>query len=264
MIENRTNPDPRSARAGFRAGDVFPTSGIAPGFAQTNLIAVPKDWAYDVLLFTQRNPKPCPVLDVTDAGEFTTILAPGADIRTDFPLYRVWVDGELTAEIPDATQYWRDDLVAFHIGCSFTFEHPLMAAGIPLRHVEQNRNVPMYITNRECRSAGRVSGPTVVSMRPVPADQVEQARSITARMPAVHGAPIHIGDPAELGISDLSRPDFGDAVELQPGDVPMFWACGVTPQAAVMASKLPFAITHAPGHMLVTDAPDSDYTLDLA
>ncbi|PRY42448.1 putative hydro-lyase [Umezawaea tangerina] len=242
-----------------RARASGPTAGLATGFAQANLIAVPADWAYDVLLFTQRNPKPCPVLDVTDAGDPRTVLAPGADLRTDLPRYRVWHDGVLTDEPTDVAALWRDDLVAFLIGCSFTFEGALTAAGVPLRHVEQGRNVSMYATDRECRPAGRVHGPMVVSMRWIPAAQVETAARVSGLMPAVHGAPVHAGDPAALGIADLAAPDFGDPVEAAEGDVPVFWACGVTPQAALMASRPPFAITHAPGHMFVTDVPDDEY-----
>ncbi|MFI9816466.1 putative hydro-lyase [Saccharothrix variisporea] len=238
-----------------------PTAGLAPGYAQANLIAVPLDWAYDVLLFTQRNPKPCPVLDVTDPGATTTVLADHADLRRDVPRYRVWEHGTLTAEPADATPFWRDDLVAFLIGCSFTFESALTRAGVPLRYVDQGRNVPMYVTNRPCRPAGRIRGPLVVSMRYIPASLVDTARATTARMPAVHGAPVHTGNPADLGIRDLDTPDFGDPTTPEPGDVPVFWACGVTPQAAVMASKPPFAITHAPGHMFVTDVRDDHYTI---
>jgi uncharacterized protein YcsI (UPF0317 family) len=238
-----------------------PTAGLADGYAQANLIAVPRDWAYDVLLFTVRNPKPCPVLDVTDPGGTTTVLAGNADLMRDVPRYRIWEHGELVAEPTDASGHWRDDLVAFLIGCSFTFESALKQAHVPLRHVEQRRNVPMYVTNRECRPAGRVHGPMVVSMRYVPADLVDTAREVTARMPAVHGDPVHVGDPAALGIDDLDRPDFGDRTDPHDGDVPVFWACGVTPQAAVVASRPPFAITHAPGHMFVTDVPDTAYRL---
>ena len=251
--------DPRQARAGFRAGQVAPTAGWAPGYTQTNLVAVPADWAFEFLLFAQRNPKPCPVLDVSEAGSVTTELAPGADLRTDLPRYRVWRDGALVAEPTDVLDHWRDDLVAFHLGCSFTFESTLAAHGIPLRHVEQGRNVPMYVTRRECRPAGRLHGPLVVSMRPVPADLVAAAVALSAGMPAVHGAPVHVGDPASLLVGSLDAPEFGDTVTAAEGDVPMFWACGVTPQAAVMASAVPFAITHAPGHMLVTDVPDRAY-----
>lgn len=235
-----------------------PTAGLAPGFTQANLIAVPSSWAYDMLLFAQRNPKPCPVLDVTDPGSPRTPMALGADLRTDVPRYRIWHDGVLTEEPTDATPYWRDDLVAFLIGCSFTFESALTAAGVPLRH---GRNVPMYVTNRECRPAGRLHGPMVVSLRMIPPRLVDTAVRVTALMPAVHGAPVHIGDPTELGIADLSTPDFGDPPVAEPDDEPVFWACGVTPQAALMASRPPFAITHAPGHMFVTDVKDKAYQL---
>ncbi|HJQ48158.1 MAG TPA: putative hydro-lyase [Amycolatopsis sp.] len=250
---------PEHARALFRAGAVSSTSGWAPGYAQANLIAVPRDWAYDVLLFCQRNPRPCPVLDVTEPGSTTTVLAPAVNLATDLPRYRIWRDGEPAEETAEAP--WHDDLVAFLIGCSFTFETALTGAGIPLRHVEQRRIVSMYVTNRQCRPAGRLHGPMVVSMRPIPAGLVDRAAAISGRMPAVHGAPVHAGDPAELGITDLGRPDFGDAVDTEAGDVPVFWACGVTPQAALMASRPPFAITHVPGHMFITDVPDADYRL---
>lgn len=250
---------PAAARQLFRAGAAHPTTGWATGFTQTNLIAVPAEWAYDVLLFCQRNPRPCPILDVSDPGDPTTILAAGADLRCDLPRYRVWENGKLAGEATDVTGRWRTDMVAFSIGCSFTFETALAAAGIPLRHVDQGRNVAMYVTDVECRPAGRMHGPMVVSMRQIPADRVADAVAITGAMPAVHGAPVHIGDPGELGIKDLDAPDFGDSVDAEPGDVPVFWACGVTPQAALMASAPPFAITHAPGYMFVSDKRDSEY-----
>lgn len=256
-------PDRDAARAARLAcrSTVAPTAGMAPGFTQCNLIALPRDWAWDFLLFAQRNPKPCPVLDVTDPGSHHTALAPDADLRRDIPLYRIWRDGVLVEEVREACEPWAEhpDLVGFLIGCSFTFETPLQEAGIEIRHVAQGCNVPMYLTNRPCRPAGRLHGPMVVSMRPIPADRVAEAVTITARFPAVHGAPVHVGEPGALGIADLSRPDFGDPAEIRPGEVPVFWACGVTPQAAVMASKPPFAITHAPGHMFITDIPDSHW-----
>ncbi|MFD5327233.1 putative hydro-lyase [Streptomyces sp. NPDC127092] len=252
-------PDARTARARARAGASGPTAGWAPGHTQANLIAVPADWAYDVLLFCTRNPRSCPVLDVTDPGSWRTALAPDADLRTDIPRYRVWESGRLVDEPTDVTSYWRGDLVSFLIGCSFTFEGALAEAGVPLRHVEQGRNVSMYVTDRACRPAGRLRGPMVVSMRPVPAALVGVAHRISGQLPAVHGAPVHAGDPAALGIRDLDRPDFGDPVAAEPGDVPVFWACGVTPQAAVAASRPPFAISHAPGRMLVTDVRDAEY-----
>ena len=252
---------PARARALFRSGAVLPTSGWCHGHTQANLIVVPRDWAYDMLLFTQRNPKPCPVLDVTEPGSPRTVLGRSVDLRTDLPSYRVWEHGELVAEPSDVADRWREDLVAFLIGCSFTFESLLTAHGIPLRHNEQARNVPMYRTDRECRPAGRVRGPLVVSMRPVPESMVDTVGALCRQLPAVHGAPVHVGDPAGLGIPDLDRPDYGESVEAQPGDVPVFWACGVTPQAALVTSRPPFAITHSPGHMLITDIPESEYRL---
>jgi uncharacterized protein YcsI (UPF0317 family) len=249
---------PAEARSRFRAGLVTPTAGWADGYAQANLVTVPRDVAFDLLLFTQRNPKPCPVLDVLDAGEVAGPLLDG-DVRTDLPAYRVFVDGELVEETPDVTGWWRPDLVSFLVGCSFTFERALLDAGVPVRHLEQGVNVPMYRTSRRCRPAGSLSGPLVVSMRPLPPDQVAEAVRITARYPAVHGAPVHVGDPAALGIEDLGRPDYGDPVEVRAGEIPVFWACGVTPQAAVTESRPALAITHAPGHMLITDARDSRY-----
>lgn len=249
------------ARAAYRDGLVTPTAGIAPGLVQCNMISLPRDWAYDFLLYAQRNPKACPVLDVSDPGQTSTVMAAGADLRTDIPLYRIWRDGVLAEEVADATAAWaeHDDLVTFLIGCSFTFETPMQEAGIPIRHIDDGSNVPMYLSNRQCRPAGRLHGEMVVSMRPIPADRVADAATITGKFPSVHGSPVHIGDPAGLGIADIAQPDFGDAVRIEPGEIPVFWACGVTPQAAVMASGVPFAITHAPGHMFITDVPDSTY-----
>ena len=251
---------PRQARARFRDGLFTPTSGWCAGYAQANIIAVPADLAFDVLLFAQRNPKPCPVLDVLEPGEVGGPLLVG-DIRTDIPAYRVYERGELVAEPTDATPYWRDDLVTFLIGCSFTFEHPLAEAGIEVRHMAAGTNVPMYVTSRRCRPAGSLTGPLVVSMRPVAASRVADAVRVTSRYPSVHGAPVHVGDPAALGIADLGRPDFGDPVEVRDGELPVFWACGVTPQAMVMEARPEIAICHAPGHMLITDARDSDYAV---
>ena len=249
---------PAEARRMFREGLVTQTSGWSRGWTQANLLALPRDLAFDFLLFAQRNPRPCPILDVLDAGATSGPLLDG-DIRTDVPAYRVYVDGELVEETSDATPWWREDLVSFLIGCSFTFEAALQEAGVPVRHIESGVNVPMFRTERRCRPAGRISGPLVVTMRPVPAAQVADAVRVTARYPSVHGAPVHVGDPRALGIEDLSRPDYGDPVEVRPGEVPVFWACGVTPQAAVVESRPELAIAHAPGHMLVTDARDSDY-----
>jgi len=234
-----------------------PTAGLAPGYAQANLVILPKDDAFDFLRLAQRNPKPIPVLEVLEMGDSEPKLtAPGADLRTDLPRYRVYKYGELVEERLEIRDLWRDDLVAFLIGCSFTFEKSLIDAGLPIRHIECGCNVPMYRTNRMCVPAGRFSGPMVVSMRPIPAHLVPKAVTVTARYPAVHGAPVHIGAPEALGIADISRPDWGDAVPIHPGEVPVFWACGVTPQAVAIQSKPAFMITHAPGHMFITNMLD--------
>ncbi len=259
-VEERRLFDPAAARALFRDGLRTQTSGWCAGWTQANLIAVPQDIAYDLLLYSQRNPQPCPVLDVGEVGEVSASIFDG-DLRTDLPAYRVYEHGEPVAEVADATEHWRPDLVAFLIGCSFTFETALIEAGVPVRHVEAGTNVPMYRTSVETRPAGTLHGPLVVSMRPVPAEHVATAVRVTSRYPAVHGAPVHVGDPLAIGISDLDVPDFGEPVEVRPGEVPVFWACGVTPQAAVMASRPSYAIGHAPGHMAVTDARDAQFVV---
>lgn len=254
---------PKEVRLAIRRGDwTGPTPGMARGHVQANLVVLPRDWAYDFLVFAQRNPKPCPILDVTEPGDpEPKLIAPGADIRTDIPKYRVWKDGVCVDEPLDVRSCWRDDLVGFLLGCSFSFESALLEAGIPIRHIECGCNVPMYVTNIPCHPAGRLSGPMVVSMRPVPAPLVPRAVLATGRFPAVHGAPVHIGNPAQIGIRDIDQPDFGDTVEIREGETPVFWACGVTPQAALMASKPPFAITHAPGHMFIADGKDAHYSV---
>ena len=230
------------------------TSGLAREHVQGNVVILPAAQAGDFLRFCQRNPKPCPLLAVTEPGQFLIdALGDDLDIRTDVPLYRLWRDGVLVDEPRDLRPLWRDDYVSFVLGCSFSFEHALLAAGIPLRHVEKGHNVAMYRTNIATEPVGLYRGPVVVSMRPMKAADAIKAVQITSRTPQVHGAPIHIGDPALIGIEDLQRPDFGDAVEVLPDEIPVFWACGVTPQAAVQTSRPPVCITHAPGYMLVTD-----------
>lgn len=253
-------PDsPKAIRKLIRQGKwTSPTAGLAPGYVQTNLVVLPKAEAYDFLLFCQRNPRPCPLLEVTEVGSPEPVgVAPGADLRSDVPKYRIFRNGLLEAEVTDITPFWRDDLVAFLLGCSFTFERPLLEAGIPVRHIEEGKNAAVYITNRQCRPAGIFHGPLVVSMRPIPADQVARASAITARFPGVHGAPIHVGAPEELGIRDLARVDYGEAQTFKPGELPVFWACGVTPQAVALEAKPPFMITHAPGHMFITDLEEA-------
>ncbi|MGX0630378.1 uncharacterized protein YcsI (UPF0317 family) [Corynebacterium afermentans] len=250
---------PAQARALFRTTDVATTAGFSAGFAQANLIALDRKYAFDFLLFAQRNPKPCPLLGVLEPGEVSSPLLAGGDIRTDIPSYRVFSHGSLIDEPTDATAYWTENTAAFVIGCSFTFEQALLDNNVPVAHIEQGVNVPMYLTNIDCEPAGVFSGKMVVSMRPIPASLVADAVRITSRYPAVHGAPVHVGEPGLIGIDDLAAPDFGDAVDIPAGWVPVFWACGVTPQSIVMHSKPELAICHSPGKMLITDVRDVAY-----
>lgn len=251
---------PAEARRIIRSGAFqAPTSGLCPGYAQANLIVLPKEQAYDFLLFAQRNPKPCPLLEVTEVGaREAAICATDCDIATDFPKYRIYRHGELVEETADVAAYWRDDFVSFVIGCSFSFESELVEAGIEMRHNTMGRNVSMYLTDIDCMPAGSMGGKMVMSMRPIPHDQVVKAVQISGAIPKVHGAPMHIGDPAAIGVRDIAHPEFGDPVDIREGEVPVFWACGVTPQSIVMNSKPEFAITHAPGCMLITDTKNID------
>jgi len=253
----------RDVRLAVRAGSfAAPTCGVAPGYVQGNLAVLTADHAEDFLRFCQANPKPCPLIGVSEKGN-PAIPALGADldIRTDIPRYRVWRDGVLADEPRDLKSVWRDDLVAFVIGCSFSFEEALLAADVPLRHIARGTNVPMYRTGIETVRAGRFHGPLVVSMRPMrPADAI-RAVQITTRLPSVHGAPVHLGFPEAIGIKDIAKPDYGDPVPIEPGELPVFWACGVTPQAAIAAAKVPFAITHAPGFMLVSDLKNAQLSV---
>ncbi len=236
-----------------------PTSGLAAGFTQANLVILPSDWAEEFHEFCRLNPKPCPLLDVLPAGDpHPRKWADNADIRTDLPAYRVWKHGELVSEVTNIVDLWQDDFVSFLIGCSFTFESALLADGLPVRHIELGTNVPMYRTNQPCTPAGRFQGNLVVSMRPFqPADAI-RAVEITSQFPQVHGSPVHIGLPEMIGIHDLHQPDFGDPVPVHADELPVFWACGVTPQAVLMESRPPLVITHSPGCMFVTDRRNCD------
>ena len=245
---------PAELRLACRHGDFRgATTGQAPGRIQANLMIVPKAQAFDFLLFCQRNPKPCPLVEVLAPGAVEPACASGADIATDLPGYRVYRDGQLAEERVEVASLWQDDFVTFLIGCSFSFESAVQAAGVRLRHVDQGRNVAMYRTNIACMPAGIFSGEMVVSMRPIASRDVARVVEISATMPIAHGAPVHVGHPHALGIADIDRPDYGDAVEIRDDEVPVFWACGVTPQWVAQTSRLPLCITHAPGKMFVTD-----------
>lgn len=254
-MDTNNQQSPREIRQLIRNGEwQKPTSSLANGFIQANLAVLPKEMAFEFLLFCQRNPKSCPLIDVTEPGSFVPALsAPTADLRTDLPKYRIYRNGILTEERDQITELWTDGMVGFLIGCSFTFEEALINNGIPMRHNEENCNVPMYRTSIPAVKAGRFEGPTVVSMRPMLEKDVIRAVQVTSRFPSVHGAPLHIGNPEGIGIRDLSQPDFGDRVTVREGEVPVFWACGVTPQAIAMHVKPEIMITHAPGHMFITD-----------
>jgi uncharacterized protein YcsI (UPF0317 family) len=245
----------QAARTAIRQGQWSGhTSGLADGHVQGNVVILPEALANDFLLYCQRNPKPCPLLAVSEPGQAKLPeLGNDIDICTDVPRYRVWRDGAMIEEPTDISHLWRKDLVTFVIGCSFSFEQALMDAGLRIAHIEQNVNVPMFRTNIATHAAGVFHGPLVVTMRPFKAQDAIRAIQITSRFPDVHGAPVHMGDPAQIGITDLSKPDYGDAVKVQPDEIPVFWACGVTPQAAITQAKPAFCITHAPGAMLITD-----------
>lgn len=247
---------PREIRALIREGKwTGGTEGLARGYAQANLVAVPREAAFDFLLFCLRNPKPCPIVEVTDPGSpIVRQVAADADLRTDLSRYCVYERGERAAEAEDITEFWRDDLVGFLIGCSYSFETALLNANIPLRHLEENKVVSLYVTNVPCVPAGRFSGPMVVSMRPIRRDQVVRAVQVASRFPATHGAPVHIGDPSDIGIDDLDDVCFGTGrVEVRPDEVPVFWGCGCTPQAVALRAKIDFMITHKAGHLFITD-----------
>ena len=245
----------RHARAEVRAGRFDgQTAGISPGSVQGNVAILPADWAHDFLNFCRRNPKPCPLLAVSDPGDpLLSELGRDIDIRSDVPRYRVFEQGEAVAEVTDLAEHWRDDLVTFVIGCSFSFEEALVQAGVPVRHLDLDIECPIYKTNLPCVQAGQFHGPMVVSMRPMLPKDAIRAIQVTSRFPNVHGAPVHFGDPEDIGIEDLSRVDYGGPVPIHAGEVPVFWACGVTPQAVAEAAKPPFMITHKPNHLLVTD-----------
>jgi uncharacterized protein YcsI (UPF0317 family) len=254
-----TTLTPQALRQKIRSGaHTGMTSGYAPGHVQCNIVILPAEQANDFLRFCQLNPKPCPlVAAANEPGDYSLPLLGDIDIRSDVPSYRVFRDGIVAQECPDIADLWRDDLVTFALGCSFSFEEALLADGLEVRNVTEEVNVPMFRTNIDCTPAGPFAGKMVVSMRPFVARDAIRAVQICTRFPSVHGAPIHLGDPTLIGIEDIRRPDYGDAVSLAEGELPVFWACGVTPQVALEAAKPAFAITHSPGCMLVTDLRNS-------
>jgi uncharacterized protein YcsI (UPF0317 family) len=262
MTGKENDLDPVRLRKRIRSGKfASPTTGIAKGYVQANLVMLPEAWAFHFLLFCCRNSKPCPILDVLEPGETAPNIAPGADLRTDLPLYRVYEEGKFKAEVRDVVDLFRPDMVSFLLGCSFSFENAMLAAGLPIRNLEEGKNVSMYVTNRECRPAGPFSAPLVVSMRPLTPEQAVRAVQVTTRFHSTHGAPVHLGSPEEIGIRDLGRPEFGDPVTIRAGEIPVFWACGVTSALAATSTPVPLVITHSPGHMFVSDIKDDVLTV---
>ena len=245
---------PSEARRIIRAGEYAGhTAGVAPDCVQGNLCILPKELALEFAAFCQRNPKPCPLIGMGAPGDPSLPDLGDIDIRTDVPRYRVFKDGKLVDEPTDIRKYWSDDLVTFVLGCSFSFELPILQAGIRLRHIENDTVVPMYRSSIDCVPAGRFKGKMVVSMRPfTPADAI-RAVQITSRFPSVHGAPVHLGLPEAIGIGDINKPDLGDPAIIAEGELPVFWACGVTPQVAIEQARPSICITHKPGSMLITD-----------
>jgi len=248
----------RDFRSRVRSGAfTAPTNGVCPGFMQCNLVVLPEGkHAFDFLLFCQRNPRACPLVEVCDVGSpHPHGLAKGADLRTDVPKYAIYRDGKLVKEVTDATEDWPERSVAFLIGCSFSYDGALLDADIPLRSAEQGKNVPMYNTSLKCRSSGSLNGTMVVSMKPIPALKISKHIEITSKYTHAHGGPVCVGSAEAIGVKDIAKPEWGDAVDIRADEVPVFHACGVTPQSILMQSKVPFAITHSAGHMFVTDLP---------
>ena len=255
LIGDLGEASPAQVRGLIRRGEITgQTGGMALGYMQGNQAILSAGLALDFARFCQRNPKPCPLVGISDTGDpMLRTLGNDIDIRSDISSYNVYREGELLRTVTDITDLWRDDLVTFILGCSFSFEQALLAGGVPMRHLELDYTVPMYISNIQTIPAGPFHGPTVVSMRPMPMEEAIHAVEITARFPMTHGKPLHIGAPDEIGIGRLDEPAWGDVPEIRAGEVPVFWACGVTPQEAIRIARPELAITHAPGHVFVSD-----------
>ncbi|MEG0812855.1 MAG: putative hydro-lyase [Clostridium sp.] len=258
-MENYSQMTPREVREKIRKGEINrPTAGMCAGYAQANLVILPKKYAEDFKEFARKNPKPCPILEIIEGSPMVHAMGEGANLVTDIPKYFIYKNGVKVDEVTDASSYWEDDFVGFLIGCSFSFEEALLKAGIEVRHIAQGCNVPMFKTNIPCAPAGVFNGPVVASMRPMTPENAQIAKEITDRFPNVHGGPIQIGHPEDVGVFDINKPDYGDSVEVREGEIPVFWACGVTPQAAVENAKPPIVITHAPGYMFITDVKNEE------
>ena len=262
LYKNLRRADQKTVRGAIRSGAYQGhTAGLAEGYLQANLVILEDKYALDIMRFFQRNPKPCPVVGVSDTGiPMMTTLGQDIDIRTDVPSYNIYRHGKLAESCSDIKALWQDNMVAFALGCSFTFEHAILRAGFPLFHVAHNRTVPMFKTTIATVEAGPFGGPMVVSMRAVAADRLDEVRAISAQFPLAHGSPVHFGDPAAIGIDNIDAPDWGDPTPVGDHELAVFWACGVTPQAAIMRAALPLCITHKPGQMLITKIRDTAET----
>ena len=250
---------PAEVRQRIRSGEItVPTAGMCRGYAQANLVILPPEYAADFKEYAEKNPFPCPVLEIIEGTPETHAMGEGGNIVTDIPEYFIYRNGEFSEKVNDASAFWKEGYVGFLIGCSFSFEEALMKAGIEIRHIATGRNVPMYKTNIQTVKAGPFEGPMVCSMRPMTPENARLAYDITVKFPNVHGAPVHMGDPSVVGVADIMKPDYGEAVEIREGEIPVFWPCGVTPQAAIEAAKPPIVITHSPGHMFITDIPNAE------
>lgn len=258
-MEDYRNMKPEEIWKKIRVGEITgPTAGMCAGYAQANLVILPKEYAEDFRQFAEKNPKPCPILEIIEGSPAIHAMGEGANLVTDIPRYFIYKNGVKVDEVTDASSYWQDDFVGFLIGCSFSFEEALLQAGIDVRHISMGCNVPMFKTSIECEKAGVFEGPLVCSMRPMTPENAKIAAEITGRYPNVHGAPVQIGDPEAIGVKDVMKPDYGDPVEFHEGEIPVFWACGVTPQAAIERAKPPIVITHAPGHMFITNVKNAE------
>ncbi|MBJ7553868.1 putative hydro-lyase [Marinomonas spartinae] len=259
LLLKQTHELRRAIRSAQHKG---PTSGLATGAMQGNVVILPADWANEFLLYCQKNPTSCPLIGVSEVGDFRLPeLGSDIDLRYDIPEYCIYRHGEKVDNCTDIADLWQDDFVTFILGCSFSFESALSQAGLTPRNVEEQVNVSMYETNIATVPAGRFFGNTVVTMRPYTPKDAIRAIQITSRFPKAHGAPLHFGTPSDIGIDNLAQPDFGDAVSIKEGEVPVFWACGVTPQVAIKNAQPPICITHAPGKMLITDLLDMDLAI---
>lgn len=252
--------DAATIRERIRSGEhQGTTSGISGDKVQANVVILPRKYAFDFLLFAMRNKKAVPIIEVLEDGRYESVYAKGSDVRTDVPKYNIYRYGELIETVDEVESYWQDDFVTFLIGCSFTFEQAIMDGGIDIKHIKEGKNVAMYRTDIPAEPAGLFHGQAVVSMRPFKKEDIDDVIAITERFPDMHGGPVHVGEPGEIGIANMKDPDYGEAIDIADDEVPVFWACGVTPQNVALNAKPEIMITHLPGHMFITDINNEEF-----